>query len=71
MGNPECRHDYLDPEGFCIDCGVHVSSYLSVPPLDVEPYDEYSPPCQHEDTYTDSEGGTWCENCGELLNGNW
>lgn len=26
-----CDHDYLDAEGFCIDCGVHVSDRIGVP----------------------------------------
>lgn len=27
----DCAHDFLDSEGFCIDCGVHVSDRLSMP----------------------------------------
>ena len=35
-----CTHDYLDREGFCIDCGVHVTSRLSVPRTSDEDDDE-------------------------------
>ena len=36
MRTDECPHDFLDEEGFCIDCGVHVSDRLSVPKSDDE-----------------------------------
>lgn len=64
--NDECTHDYLDPEGFCIDCGVHVSDRLSVPKQD----DDDKPDdvaCGHKDIYEDERtGAITCTSCGAV-----